>query len=246
VDGTGAIARVHETGWLLALAVSAVTHAAIVLGPGTPPVDPSSKAATIAAPIELDVEAVKEPDPTDDSPLPDRVEPIPGPMLARIVAPSHEAAPKAPVVVRAAFPVADAPVLAATEPAMPRFTISLAPPLTAAHDPAPAGSIAPAPSSDPDATFAERAVDVPAKLLRGDPAAYPVAARADGLEGDVVLELVVSRLGDVESARVSRPLGHGLDEAAVDAAHAFRFAPAMKDGRAVRVRVRWTMQFRLR
>jgi vitamin B12 transporter len=105
---------------------------------------------------------------------------------------------------------------------------------------------APTPSSHGDATFAERAVDVPAHLVRAEPAAYPARARGDGFEGDVRLELVVSRLGDVESARVAQPAGHGLDEAALAAARTFRFTPAVKDGRPISVRVSWTMQFRLR
>ena len=71
-------------------------------------------------------------------------------------------------------------------------------------------------------------------------------ARANGVEGDVRLELVVGLSGAVESARVVRGVGHGLDDAALRAVEQFRFAPATKAGRAVRVRMGWSMQFRLR
>ena len=51
--------------------------------------------------------------------------------------------------------------------------------------------------------------------------------------------------GEVESARVVRGMGHGLDEAALGAARGFRFSPAMKAGRPVHVRMGWSVQFRL-
>jgi TonB family protein len=62
----------------------------------------------------------------------------------------------------------------------------------------------------------------------------------------VPLEIVVSPAGTVETARVLRPAGHGLDQAALDAVRSYRFAPATKDGHAVRVRMQWLVQFRLR
>jgi len=62
----------------------------------------------------------------------------------------------------------------------------------------------------------------------------------------VRLELVVGTSGAVESARVVRGIGHGLDEAALRAVRRFRFAPATKAGHPVRVRMGWSVQFRLR
>jgi TonB family protein len=88
-------------------------------------------------------------------------------------------------------------------------------------------------------------VDTPARLARGEVPSYPLQAREDGVEADVPLELVVSREGAVESAQVLRRAGHGLDDAALAAARRFRFTPATKQGHAVRVRVAWTVEFRL-
>jgi protein TonB len=65
------------------------------------------------------------------------------------------------------------------------------------------------------------------------------------VEGDVGLELVVGVSGAVESARIVHAVGHGLDESALRAVREYRFAPATKAGRAVRVRMGWSMQFRL-
>ena len=81
--------------------------------------------------------------------------------------------------------------------------------------------------------------------MRGLPPPYPPAARTAGVEGVVVLEIVVGLSGAVESVRVVRAMGHGLDEAARRAAYEFRFAPARKEGRPVRVRTLWPVQFRL-
>ncbi len=103
-----------------------------------------------------------------------------------------------------------------------------------------------APRVEPvDSVVSEQGVSSPARLARGGRPPYPPGARADGVEGDVVLELVLSSSGAVETARVLKGAGHGLDDAAVSAVQAYRFSPAMKDGHAVRVRMHWTMQFRL-
>jgi TonB family protein len=99
-------------------------------------------------------------------------------------------------------------------------------------------------ADDPPA--AEQSVSTPARLLHGAPPAYPPAARSQGVEADVPLELVVSQGGAVESARVVTHAGFGFDEAAVDAVRGYRFSPAVREGRPTRVRMRWTMQFRLR
>jgi TonB family protein len=94
-------------------------------------------------------------------------------------------------------------------------------------------------------TVPDMAVDTRAQLVRGATPNYPSAARAEGVEATVRLELVVSAGGSVEEARVVRSAGHGLDEAAMEAAHQFRFSPAIKRGQAVRVRMSWSVEFRL-
>jgi protein TonB len=112
------------------------------------------------------------------------------------------------------------------------------------HGAAGAQGIASAPVADAS-PVSESTVDSRARLVRGVAPSYPSPARAEGVEGSVRLELVVSPSGSVESARVLRGIGHGLDEAALDAARRFAFAPAIKAGRAVRVRMGWSVEFRL-
>jgi TonB family protein len=92
----------------------------------------------------------------------------------------------------------------------------------------------------------EQSASTAARLARGAAPTYPTLARQEGIEADVPMELVVSARGAVESARVLGHVGFGLDEAALGAIRGYAFTPAIKDGRPTRVRMRWTMQFRLR
>jgi TonB family protein len=74
---------------------------------------------------------------------------------------------------------------------------------------------------------------------------YPDLARAADVEADVPLELVVDEVGAVIDAHVLRPAGLGLDAAALAAVRRYRFTPAERAGRPVRVRMRWSVEFRL-
>jgi TonB family protein len=60
------------------------------------------------------------------------------------------------------------------------------------------------------------------------------------------VQIVVQTDGRVAAARAVRTVGFGLDEAVLHAIRAYRFSPALRAGRPVRVRMRWTVQFRLR
>jgi protein TonB len=64
---------------------------------------------------------------------------------------------------------------------------------------------------------------------------YPALAERAGVEGKVRLRVALDSTGRVLSARVLRGLGHGLDEAAVEAlTHRCRFTPAIaSNGRPV-------------
>jgi len=67
---------------------------------------------------------------------------------------------------------------------------------------------------------------------------YTEAARANAVEGVVVLDLVVDAQGKTREISVVERLPHGLTEAAVAALRACRFSPGERDGVAVAVRVR--------
>jgi protein TonB len=64
---------------------------------------------------------------------------------------------------------------------------------------------------------------------------YPEEAQQAGLEGLVVLKVVIDERGRVGEIEVLRGVGHGLDEAAVAAVRQWRFRPATRDGKPIKV-----------
>jgi TonB family protein len=62
---------------------------------------------------------------------------------------------------------------------------------------------------------------------------YTDEARKLKIEGEVLVEVVFRASGQVQTVRVVKGLGHGLDEAALHAAEQIRFKPALQEGQAV-------------
>jgi TonB family protein len=85
----------------------------------------------------------------------------------------------------------------------------------------------------------------PPVLEKRATATYPEEAKRDRLEANVGLELVVGDDGHVEEAKVTSPAGHGFDEAAIEAARSFVFAPATQGGKPIRSSVQFTYEFHL-
>jgi len=67
---------------------------------------------------------------------------------------------------------------------------------------------------------------------------YTEAARAAGIEGVVVLDVIVDETGRTRDITVVEGLDHGLTEAAIAALRACRFSPGERAGQPVAVRVR--------
>jgi TonB family protein len=86
----------------------------------------------------------------------------------------------------------------------------------------------------------------PPTILHEVKPTYTEAARARGVTGEVVLEIVVLRNGSVGQIRVVQGLGSGLDERAIEAVRQWRFAPARRLGQPVDVQVEVAVEFRLR
>jgi TonB family protein len=87
-------------------------------------------------------------------------------------------------------------------------------------------------------------VSAPRALETPDPE-YSEEARKAKYQGVVVLWLIVGPDGKPRDIRVSRPLGMGLDQKAIEAVNRWRFEPAMKDGRPVAVQINVEVNFRL-
>jgi len=71
------------------------------------------------------------------------------------------------------------------------------------------------------------------EILEKPKPVYTEEARRLRIEGTVQLRVVFEAAGQIRVVGVVRGLGHGLDEAAVQAAEAIRFRPARRDGRPV-------------
>ena len=86
----------------------------------------------------------------------------------------------------------------------------------------------------------------PPRLLHEVKPDYTEDARRQGVEGEIVLEIVVRRDGSVGDIRLVDGLGHGLNERATAAVRQWRFSPAQRRGAPVDVLVEVAVEFRLR
>jgi protein TonB len=85
------------------------------------------------------------------------------------------------------------------------------------------------------------------RWLEGAPPVYPPAARAQGVEGVVLVEYRVDAEGRVREPRVVRAEPPGVfDAAALEAVRSWRYRPWRRDGRPVPLEgVQSTLRFRL-
>ncbi len=76
---------------------------------------------------------------------------------------------------------------------------------------------------------------------------YPPVAKTMKVQGTVILSILISETGSVSEVRVLRPVGgsSGLNEAAVAAAKKWKFKPAVKQGKRVKVWVTYPVSFKL-
>ncbi len=86
-------------------------------------------------------------------------------------------------------------------------------------------------------------VEVKPRILSKDKPGYTEEARANKIQGVVVLSVVFRRDGTVSDIEVVRGLGYGLDEEAVKAATKIKFTPGSNKGQPVNVRLRVEFTF---
>lgn len=75
---------------------------------------------------------------------------------------------------------------------------------------------------------------------------YPEQARRKGREGRVVLRLIIGPQGELKDVRVVEGSGHGFEEAALAAARASVYAPAMRSGQGVECAALLPIRFALK
>jgi len=77
---------------------------------------------------------------------------------------------------------------------------------------------------------------------------YPTQARERGVKGEVILTVIINESGRAEDVQVKKGIGYGCDEAALNAwrkAAQVGFEPAMKGGKAVKVKYDVPVKFDL-
>jgi protein TonB len=116
-------------------------------------------------------------------------------------------------------------------------------------DAAAAAALSPASGSTPAAGPSQMVTTQPvfdAAYLRNPPPDYPAHAKRRGMEGTVMLEVLVSGEGAARQVMVAQSSGHALlDESAKDAVARWKFVPARRAGAAVEARVIVPVEFRL-
>jgi serine/threonine-protein kinase len=86
---------------------------------------------------------------------------------------------------------------------------------------------------------------VPPKKIAGDFARYPDAARRRRQSGVVTVAMVISESGVPEEMQVVESAGDVLDQAVLAAVREWRFEPALRNGKPVRIHWRVRQHFRL-
>lgn len=87
-------------------------------------------------------------------------------------------------------------------------------------------------------------VRAPVVIAQVDPE-FSEEARKQKFSGNVLVDLIVDEHGDPTHVRVARGVGLGLDEKAVEAVRQYRFKPATKDGRPVKVELSIEVRFEI-
>lgn len=99
---------------------------------------------------------------------------------------------------------------------------------------------------DGDVVMTGETVDIAPRAVSRAPLAYPPAARAQGVQGYVLVSLLIDESGHVRDARVveSKPSGV-FDDVAVESVRAWSFTPAEYKGEKVKVWANQRIRFDL-
>jgi len=87
----------------------------------------------------------------------------------------------------------------------------------------------------------------PPRMTRQGPVSYPPVARAQRVQGTVIMSVLVSETGQVMDVKVIRGVSMpvGINEAAVQTMRRSTFSPGMKDGVRVKSYVTVPIEFKL-
>jgi TonB family protein len=87
--------------------------------------------------------------------------------------------------------------------------------------------------------------DTAPRPVRTADAIYSNEARRKKIQGTVTISLLVTAAGQPDDLEVTRSVGYGLDEKALEAVRKYEFRPAMKDCEPIATRITVDVSFRL-
>lgn len=107
------------------------------------------------------------------------------------------------------------------------------PPVPAREEPSEENKGAEPKQSSEIATVGEQGVVSPDYIYTTKPS-YPLEARKEGLEGKVILKVLVEKNGQTRKVELAKSSGHSvLDQEALRAVEKWRFRPAKRDGEII-------------
>jgi TonB family protein len=120
-------------------------------------------------------------------------------------------------------------------------------------------------SIDPKAEYHELPTEVKKSILGSNPLsldepAYPIGgmqciysklryteeAKKLGIEGKILVDVIIDESGDVKSINAINKLGYGLDEIAYIAIANAKFKPAIKEGKPVRSNLKFPFVYKIK
>ncbi len=230
---------------LVAAVLSLVVHFAVERGlrhlPPRLDLPPPHKlnVAVVPPPEQPPPEPEKPPEPKPPEPtnVPHEA-PRPHPVHAPAVAPVPKDTPP-PDHPAVTTDTSDEPVFGVTMESTSTGGTGPAMPVGNTTRPAPTGSNTPVkPLVDPVPAFEATKMPVMDERCRFGLGKYTDEALQAGVEGQVVIDLIVGEDGHVRDVSVVQSLPHGLTEEAVKALKQCKFSPGEKDGHAVPVKIR--------
>lgn len=198
--------------------------------------------APLAPPTRVEVRVIEPPPPEEKPPEPKPEEPKPIPHEMPHSRPVH-----APTVATVAkdSPAPDQPAFQQDTTEEPVYGYNLASSSPVGNGPevpagnttkaAPTGQAAPKPLAEPVAAAEVTKLPLPEAQCFGK---YTEEALAAGVEGMVIMDVIVGEDGHVRSVEVTQKLPNGLTEAALKALKDCKFTPGERDGKRVPVRIR--------
>ena len=215
-----------------AMSISIAAHLALI---GLLRVNPV--AAPVAAAIPV-IEARLQPAVPPPVPVPPIAEPAAVPEI-----PPPEPAPEAPPKPVPPAPAASAPQPVQAAPVSPPVVPSAPNPAPQRISALPAVNV---PLLVDPTYYTAKQLDVQPRALAAINPVYPPDAVARGTAGWVVLKLKLDESGNVQDVEVSDASPPGIfDQSALDAFRNAHFAPAQKDGRAVKSLVQIKVRYEL-